>query len=170
MIRPRGALAVAVVCLLVGGCGSQASGALAPPAVADAGHVDMCTVLTDTELTQLGIELGTRKPVDRLGLIGCAWLGKPITLDLERDKESAAAYKARRRDPSFVTFAENTVNGRAGAQLSVRGDGSDCTQVMDGGPVSLTVSVALAFDLNPPKIDPCAEALRIAQIIEPRLP
>lgn len=170
MTRRRVAPAVAAVFLLVGGCGSQVSGTPAPPAVADASRVDMCTVLTDAELMGLGIELGTRKPVNRLGLIGCKYLGKPITLDLERDKESVTAYKARRHDPSFVTFVDNTVNGRVGAQLSVRGDGSDCTQVMDGGPVSLTVSVALAFDLNPPKIDPCAEALRIAQMIEPRLP
>jgi hypothetical protein len=41
---------------------------------------------------------------------------------------------------------------------------------MDGGRVSMDVSVVLASSLDPPKIDPCAEALRIAQMIEPRLP
>jgi hypothetical protein len=40
---------------------------------------------------------------------------------------------------------------------------------MDGGPVSLTVSVAASSSLAPP-IDACAEALHIAQMIEPRLP
>lgn len=156
--------------LLVAGCGSQVSGAPALPAVADASRVDMCTILTDAELTELGIRLDTRKPVNRLGLVGCKWLGKPFTLDLERDKDTVAQYKARRDSPTFTSFADNTVNGRAGAHLSVDRDRSDCTQLMDGGPVSLTVSVAPAISANRVPVDSCAEALRIAQMIEPRLP
>jgi Protein of unknown function (DUF3558) len=130
----------------------------------------MCTVLTDAELSGLGIRLNTRKQVNRLGLVGCKWLGKPFTLDLERDKETVASYKARRHDPAFTSFADNTVDGRPGARLSVDPDRDDCTQLMDGGPVSLSVSVAPAFSLNGPSVDSCAEALRIAQMIEPRLP
>jgi uncharacterized protein DUF3558 len=156
--------------LFAAGCGSQVSGPASSPAVADASRVDMCTILTDTELTRLGIDVNTRKQVNRLGLVGCKWLGKPFTLDLERDKNTLSAYEARRHDPAFTSFADNTVNGRAGARLSVRRDRTDCTQLMDGGPVSLTVSVARAFSLNGPSVDSCAEALRIAQMIEPRLP
>lgn len=37
------------------------------------------------------------------------------------------------------------------------------------GPVSLAVGVAAASSLGPP-LDPCAQALRIAEMIEPRLP
>ena len=156
--------------LLVAGCGSQVSRAPVLPAVADASQVDMCTILTDAELTGLGIELDTRKQVNKLGLVGCEWVGKPFTLDLERDKDTVAQYKARRDSPTFTSFADNTVNGRAGAHLSVRRGRTDCTQVMDGGPVSLTVSVAPAISVNRVPIDSCAEALRIAQMIEPRLP
>jgi hypothetical protein len=156
--------------LLAAGCGSQVSGAPALPAAADASRVDMCTILTDSELTGLGIEVNTRKPVTRLGLVGCGWQGKSLTLGLEREKETVASYKARRHDPAFTSFADNTVNGRAGAHLSVDRDRTDCTQLVDGGPVSLTVSVAPASSLNPPSVDSCAEALRIAQMIEPRLP
>jgi hypothetical protein len=130
----------------------------------------MCTVLTDTELTGLGIELASRQQVDRRGLVGCQWRGKPFLLDLEREKHTVIQYKARRHDPAFTSFADNTVNGRAGARLSVDPDRTDCTQVMDGGPVSLTVSVAPVFSLNVPSVNACAEALRIAQMIEPRLP
>jgi hypothetical protein len=156
--------------LLAAGCGSQVSGSAASPAVADASRVDMCTILTDAELTGLGIRLNTRKPVDQLGSVGCGWLGKPFTLDLERDKETLASYRARRHSPTFTSFVDNTVNGRAGAHLSVERDRTDCAQLMDGGPVSLTVAVAPAFSLSPRPIDSCAEALRIAQMIEPRLP
>jgi hypothetical protein len=130
----------------------------------------MCTVLTDVELTGLGIKLATRKQVNELGVVGCQWVGKPIRLRLERDEDTLAAYRARRDDPAFTSFSNNRVNGRAGVQLSVERDRTDCAQLMDGGPVSLTVAVAPAFSLDPPKIDSCAEALRIAQMIEPRLP
>jgi Protein of unknown function (DUF3558) len=161
---------VVAVGLLTVGCGSQVSGFAPSPAVADASRLDMCTILTDAELAGLGIRLNTRKQVNRLGLVGCKWLGKSIILDLERDKDTVASYKARRHDPVFTSFADNMVNGRAGVHLSVRRDRSDCTQLFDGGPVSLWVAVAPAFSLNGPSVDSCAEALRIAQMIEPRLP
>ena len=156
--------------LLAAGCGSQVSGHAPSPAGADASRADMCTILTEEELTGLGIEVNTRKQVNRLGLVGCGWQGNAITLDLERDKETLASYKARRRDPAFTSFADDTVNGRAGAHFSVDRDRTDCTQLVDGGPVSLWVAVAPAFSLNGPSVDSCAEALRIAQMIEPRLP
>ncbi|MGH3963681.1 MAG: DUF3558 family protein [Pseudonocardiaceae bacterium] len=156
--------------LLAVGCGSQVPGAPAPPAVADASRVDMCTILTDAELTALGIKLATRKQFDEVGVVGCQWVGKPIRLSLERDEDTIGAYQARRDDPAFTSFSDNRVNDRAGVQLSVERDRTDCAQLMDGGSVSLTVAVAPAFSLDPPKIDSCAEALRIAQMIEPRLP
>jgi hypothetical protein len=155
--------------LLATGCGSQLPGVPVPPVVADASRVDMYTILSDAELAGSGIRLDTRKQFDEMGVTGCRWVGKPFTLSLERDKDTLAAYQARRRDPAFVSFADNTVNGRAGVQLEVRRDRTQCGQLMDGGPVSLTVSVAASSSLGP-SIDPCAEALRIAQMIEPRLP
>lgn len=161
---------VAVV-LVTAGCGSsQVAGPAAPPTVGDASRVDMCTILTDQELSQLGIKADSRRSVEQLGSVGCAWLGTPFTLNLERDKETVAAYKARQRGPAFITYAENTVNGRAGIRFAVDSGGTACEQLMDGGSVSLVVSVAPAMSLNAPKVDSCAEALRIAQKIEPRLP
>ncbi len=156
--------------LLAVGCGSQVSEAPALPAVADASRVDMCAILTEAELTGLGIRPDTRKPFDKVGVVGCGWLGKPFTLRLERDEDTVAAYQTRRDDPAFTSFSDKRVNDRAGVQLSVERDRTDCAQLMDGGPVSLTVAVAPAFSLDPPKIDSCAAALRIAQMIEPRLP
>jgi hypothetical protein len=159
------AFAGAAVGVLVVACTPHAS-----PAVTDASTVDMCTILTDAELSQLGVRLDTRQPVDQVGSVGCQWTGKPFRLSLERDKETVAAYRARPRGPAFITFAENAVNGRAGVKFRVdRDGGTDCEQLVDGGSVSLVVSVASALPQNPP-IDSCAEALRIAQLIEPRLP
>lgn len=168
-----GAVAVTIVGLLAAGCGAQVSKAPAPPtppAVADARRVAMCTILTGTELTTLGVRLDTRKRFNEAGVVGCRWLGTPFTLSLERDNDTLAGYQAHRNDPKFVNFVDNTVNGRAGAHFGVDPNGSQCAQLIDGGSVSLSVSVAVPTNLNPPPVDPCAEALRIAQMIEPRLP
>ncbi|MBV8541730.1 MAG: DUF3558 domain-containing protein [Pseudonocardiales bacterium] len=159
-----------ILALLAAGCGSPSPGSGPSPAVADASRVDMCTILTDTQLTALGLDVNTRKPFDKVGVVGCGWQGKSLTLGLERDRETVASYKARQHDPAFTSFADNTVNGRAGAHLSVDRERDDCTQLVDGGLVSLVVSVAPAFSLSGPSVDSCAEALRIAQMIEPRLP
>lgn len=159
-----------VVSLLAAGCGTQVPGPVQSSGVADASRVDMCTILADEELSQLGIKLSSRKPFNELGTVGCGWVGKPITLSLDRDKNAIASYQARRNDPAFTSFGDNQVNGRAGVHLSVRRDRTDCAQLFDGGSVTLTVAVAPAFSLKPQPIDSCAEALRIAQMIEPRLP
>jgi hypothetical protein len=170
--RHHTASAAAVVAgvLLLGGCGSEASGNPVAPAVPDASGVNMCTILTDAELRVMGVEPDSRKPMDLLGIIGCGWLGKPFTLSLGRDEETVAEYVARREDPTFTSFRENTVNGRAGVQLSVLSDRTDCVQMVDGGSMSLRVAVSPAFSLEPRPLDSCTEALRIAEMIEPRLP
>ncbi|MGH3795443.1 MAG: DUF3558 family protein [Pseudonocardiaceae bacterium] len=171
MRRGTGRLVVlAVVGLVAGGCGGGGSRTPAPAAVADAAKVDMCTILSNPELTQLGIKPETREPENKLGLVGCGWLGDPFTLRLERDKDTITQYDARRASPAFTYFADNKVNGRAGIQLSVRSDRSDCAQLMDGGSVSLTVAVAQSGMSYGTPFDPCGQALRIAQMIEPRLP
>jgi hypothetical protein len=163
---------VAVVSALMGlasaGCGDAGAGE--SPAVADASKVDMCTILSNAELTQLGIKLDSREQVNEVGIVGCDWVGDPFRLSLERDKDTIAQYVARRKGPFFTFFTENKVNGRAGVQLSVQRDRSDCAQLMDGGSVSLTVAVGQSGRSYGTPFDPCAQALRIAQMIEPRLP
>ncbi|HET9255742.1 MAG TPA: DUF3558 family protein [Pseudonocardiaceae bacterium] len=174
------ALLLASAGLLTAGCNTAGlsaglSGATttttpAPPAVADASQVNMCTVLTSTELAGLGVRPDTRQLVSKPGVIGCRWLTKSYTLSLTRDDGTLAGFQTHRQDPKFIAFTDNTVNGRAGAHFGVDPAGSQCAQLMNGGPVSLSVSVAVPPDMNPRPVEPCAEALRIAQMIEPKLP
>jgi hypothetical protein len=122
------------------------------------------------ELSRLGVTPSTRTPVDREGSVGCEWAGDPFILSLERDSHTLASYRARPRGPAFISVADNTVNGRPGLRFKVDRDGTDCEQLLDGGSVSLVVSVTPAFSRNGRPVDSCAEALRIARMIEPRLP
>ncbi|MBV8540993.1 MAG: DUF3558 family protein [Pseudonocardiales bacterium] len=94
-----------IVGLLAAGCGAQGPNAQGPnaqapgtqapsapahPAVADARRVDMCTILTGAELTALGARLDTRRHFNKVGVVGCRWLGEPFTLSMERDTDTLA--------------------------------------------------------------------------------
>ena len=168
------ATAGAIVGLLAAACGAQAADAPAPSAApataADASRVDMCTILSDSELTELGVRLDSRRPFSNQGIVGCRWLGKPYTLSMERDNSTLAGYQAQRARPQFVDFTDNTVNGRPGAHFAINRSGLQCVQLIDGGSTSLSVNVAIPANLKPAPVEPCAEALHIAQMVEPRLP
>lgn len=164
------ALVVAVGMLSVGCTVIGDATGTAPPAVADASRVDMCTVLTAAELTRTGVSPSSREPVEQGSSVGCEWVGDQFILSLERDRARLVSYRTRQR-PAFIAFAENTVNGRAGVTFRVDRDGvTDCEQLMDGGPVSLVVGVSPQLGPDHRPLDSCAEALRIAQLIERRLP
>lgn len=173
-ILVHGAVLAVAAALLTAGCGAPAPtppvATPTPAAVPNASGVDMCTILTDAELTALGARVGTRTPFNKSGVVGCRWQGNSSTLSLERDNATLAGYQAHRNDPQFINFTDNTVNDRSGAHFGVDPHGSQCAQLIDGGLVALSVSVAVPSTLNPRPTDPCAEALRIAQMIEPRLP
>lgn len=162
LVEVRSSAAIGLA-LFAAGCGGGS------PAMTGSRQVDMCTILSGTELSQLGVVATSRIPVDRAGSVGCEWTGKPFILSLERDSQPLASYRARPR-PAFISYMENTVSGRPGARFRVDRDGTECEQLMDGGPVSLVVSVAPTAADNSQPIDSCTEALRIAELIEPRLP
>ncbi|MBV8994334.1 MAG: hypothetical protein JO287_11705, partial [Pseudonocardiales bacterium] len=48
--------------------------------------MDMCTILTDSELTGLGVKLASREQDNKLGEVGCVWTGQPFNLYLGRGK------------------------------------------------------------------------------------
>lgn len=167
----RGAILVSIAGVLAAGCATTATQApKAPAPVANANNVNMCTILMPAELTSFGAQVDAVRHFNTTGVVGCRWQGKSYTLSLARDNSTLTGYQAHRNDPKYVNFADNTVNGRAGAHFSVNTTGMQCAQLIDGGTVSLSVSVALLRTVNSPQLEPCAEALRIARVVEPRLP
>ncbi len=170
--------AVLILAALLAGCGQQVAGAPsasdpAGPSGADSAlaSFDPCTVLSDAEIAELGFRPETRRPIDMLGQVGCAYLaerGSPLLgLRLEKDLEETVADYAARADGVFDVFRENRVNGRTGAALVLVADGRECTQLLNAG--SGTVAVGWEID-DPGPVDPCDEALRVAKLIEPELP
>jgi len=134
--------------------------------------VDPCTLLTDAELAQLGMQPETRRTVQELDAIGCGWRGQPLGLTLTTNPDTIADYRERKDDPVFVTFTENQVNDRPGVQTRIATSGRQCAQAVGTGSGVLSVGVQLSSRaaVDGVQADPCAEALRIAELIEPRTP
>ncbi len=164
----------------ISGCGEQeVAGIPAEPGVAGSDapgspsaleSFDMCTVMSDQELQSLGLRLDTREPDETLGAVGCVWLGDPYLLGLSRNpRETIAGFVERRDSPQFTTFRERSVAGRDGVQVQTDSSGEGCNQLMAAGSGTVLVLVRASSSQGSP-VDPCAEALRIAQTIEPRLP
>ena len=173
-VRCRALLAVTAVAVL-GGCAGAISGAPSTSEAPSAGGrptMDPCTVLSDTELAQLGMQPETRRTVQELDAIGCGWRGQPLGLSLTTNPDTIADYRERKDDPVFVTFAENQVNDRPGVQTQVAISGEQCAQAVGTGAGVLSVGVSLSgrARVDGVQVDPCAEALRITELIEPRIP
>ena len=169
-----GALVLAVAA--AGGCGQDVAGTPnagptgVDPAMSELVTLDPCTMLSDAEIEALGFRPDTRRPTDTLGLVGCAYLGPPNgilgSLSVQKEPEDTVADYAARAE-TFGGYRANEVAGRAGAQVQVAEDGTDCTQMVNAG--SGTVQVEWSIR-EPGVFDPCAEALRVMQMIEPELP
>ncbi len=170
--------AVLALAALLAGCGQQVAGAPSGPGQAgptDADSAlasfDPCAVLSDAEIAELGFRPETRRPIDMLGQVGCAYLGErdsPLRgLRLEKDLEETVADYASRADGVFDAFRENRVNGRTGAALELVAGSGECAQLMNAGTGTVTVWWQLR---DPGPVDPCDEALRVAELIEPEVP
>lgn len=173
--RRLGALVLAVAA--AAGCGQQVAGAPSnagatsvDPATSELVRLDPCTLLSDAEIEALGFRPDTRERTETLGLVGCGYLG-PIygvlrSLSVDKEPEDTVADYAARAE-TFGGFRENEVAGRAGTQLQLADDGTDCTQMVNAG--SGTVQVEWSIRESG-AMDPCAEALRVMLMIEPELP
>jgi hypothetical protein len=124
----RALLAVTVVAVL-GGCAGDVAGVPTTSAGARPA-IDPCTVLSDAELAQFGMQPETRRTVQELDAIGCGWRGQPFGLSLTTNPDTIAAYRERKDDPVFVSFAENEVNDRPGVQTQVAISGEQCAQAV----------------------------------------
>ncbi len=166
----RALLAVTVVAVL-GGCAGGVAGVPTTSAGARPA-IDPCTVLSDAELAQFGMQPETRRTVQELDAIGCGWRGQPFGLSLTTNPDTIAAYRERKDDPVFVSFAENEVNDRPGVQTQVAISGEQCAQAVGTGSGVLSVGVRLSgrASVDGVQADSCAEALRIAELIELRIP
>lgn len=174
-VRLGAACSLALVWFAVAGCGQAVSGEPAPAgngqqATKALAALDPCTLLADTDVEALGFRPDTRQPANTLGLTGCRVVAAPGgalgSLALQKEPHETAADYATRSE-TFGSFRQNDINGRSGAQVQVDENNTDCTQIVDAGSGSVQVTWIIR---EPGPMDPCAEALRVMQLIEPDLP
>ncbi|GDY34081.1 DUF3558 domain-containing protein [Gandjariella thermophila] len=171
-VRHRGLsrIALCVLCVLaVTGCGGSVGGQPNPTMSSSAGAagaidaVDPCTLLTPEELRQLDVPTQS-DPANASGETGCQWTGKRLFVTLAKAHDRLDYFT--KRPGQYVNLAENTVNGRQGVHFQISQSNTECSQVMAVGTGYVVAAVGF-FDHSP---DPCGKALKIAQMVEPRLP
>lgn len=161
---------MALALVLAAGCGSGIAGSPTEPnAPPPQELVDPCSVLTEQELASLGMRLDTKRTISELDARGCGWLGDPFGISLTTDPDTVADYQARRDSPVWVSFRDVDVNGRPAVELITRTTGEQCGLQVTVGSGSLGLNVGDTSGLRVP-VDECAEALRIMEMIEPKLP
>ncbi|HEY0494098.1 MAG TPA: DUF3558 family protein [Kutzneria sp.] len=144
--------------------GTTASSGGSSSAVLD--KLDPCALLTVDQLQQYSVAT-QGQPLNTSDETGCIYLGSPDSasrgINLSKSKDSVDSYV--QRSDTFVKLTKNTVNGRNGVQTQISTSNTECSQVIAVG--SGTVRVAVTNDKSG---DPCGDALKIAQVVEPKLP
>ena len=125
--------------------------------------LDPCTLLTSDQLQQFGVDPGSKSAANGSGETGCSFIKYPIGIILAKSNESVQGYLDR--SDTFVKIAKRDVNGRTGVLTQISNDNTECSQVLAVG--SGDVRVGLTGDKSG---DPCGNVLKIAQVVEPKLP
>lgn len=164
--------------LVLAGCATAVSGQpsapppASPPTEMRYGPELACHVLSDAELTQLGMRVpGT--PFDnrdnRLApFTGCNFTGSVYTLSLNVDNFHTVDVEKQERD-KLADFVVNDINGRPGVRYRPRPNDPVCGQLFNFGSGSFLVLIAPRFG-HEKDTDWCAKATQIAELVEPRLP
>ncbi|GAA3360722.1 DUF3558 domain-containing protein [Saccharopolyspora gregorii] len=159
--------------LSLSGCalGDTAPGQESPapqPKPAGLRDFDTCTFFSPDELTAAGAN-GPSEPVEDFTFEqGCEFEGETMLLTLYKNQdETVASYETGGHWDSYRKF---DINGRAaatGVSAGSTGQGI-CNTLVDagGGVVILSVTGFMKDDVP----DPCGEAKKLAEQIEPRLP
>ncbi len=176
--------AVAVVGVLVGGCGGDEPGETAQPGTTavtaptssadpDAGLWDPCT-LPDSALSAAGINPATKKQdvagVDFEGWKVCGWKDAANTYNFSAASTTHSLSEARSRS-DYTDFVDTTVGGRKALQSRPAGSAHDLTCYISievgGGVVEFDVANRASVKTAG---DPCAEVRRLAEAFVPFVP
>ena len=135
----------------------------------DLSSLDLCDILTSSDLSVLGIgEPG--KPEKGIGESGCRFESEDYILDVLSNPDEGISFYEERAD-IYDVFERNEVNGRPGAVVVVSGGKGNglCRQAFEVGAGNISASLTYRFGKYQ-GVDVCAEALRVAQLVESRLP
>lgn len=169
--RSAAAVVLAATGLLVTGCAGVGGNEPAPAPPAGPSPLvgfDPCTAFSPEELQAQGFD-AKGEPVDQgVGEVGCDFESEEILLTLLKAENSDMSYWEGRR-ASFDEFTPNQVGAHQGIRgVAAGGQGHGvCRQIILSGGGSVVSQVTHSSGTAS---DPCADAMKIAQQIEPKLP
>ncbi|GAA0510065.1 hypothetical protein GCM10011581_42620 [Saccharopolyspora subtropica] len=175
--RVTAVAALTVTGLLLGGCGGP-RGAEAPSSTnqpptnetSALASLDPCTVLPQAELQSIGVTKPGEFVDQGTGESGCDFNAGDFLLTIYKAEKDDLSYWRGQRD-NFAVFEPNQVGSRNGIKAVTKGSEGQglCRQIMESGGGSVSIAITYRAD----KIqgnDPCAKALEIARLVEPKLP
>ncbi|MER7380804.1 DUF3558 family protein [Saccharopolyspora hirsuta] len=150
-----------------GGTTGSGEGATEDPA-SSLGQVDPCTMLSPEDLAAFGLR-GPGEPDDNgASEPGCYFPGDPISGTFFKNQEMTVATYGD-KPGIWEKYDRSQVDGRAAASGIATGaaEAGVCSTLFDagGGVIILTVS-----NKGDSSIDACAEGMKIAEKIAPKLP
>lgn len=166
--------ALAASGLLLAGCGGGAQGgspAPASPTPSALVNFDPCTALTPEELQANGVA-PQGKPVDQgVGEVGCEFEGEEVLLTVLKAEQRDLA-QWQENQSNFDEFELNQVGSHQGARgIAAGGTGQGvCNQLIEAGDGTVDVVITYMSAQGLEAKDPCADAMKVAQQIEPKLP
>ncbi|WP_019855795.1 DUF3558 domain-containing protein [Actinopolyspora mortivallis] len=130
--------------------------------------VDPCALLSETELNSFGLKEPGKNTELLPWVVGCDYSGDPISATLYRDTRNTVA--ASERKEVWAMFERTPVNGRPGATAITQGatQARICDVMFDAG--NGMIQVQVSEPRLPDNVDECAEALKIAKKVEPKVP
>jgi hypothetical protein len=149
------------------GCAGKSTGT-PPPADALAG-VDPCALLKPADATSLGLPARGNPPVVPIpGQPGCEYQGDALTVGVYKDPGDTVQ-SSQQKTAEWAQFNRVDINGRMGA--TGIGSGSTrariCDAMFNAGQGTIVVT---AHETNPGNNNECADALKIAKLVEPNAP
>ncbi|MER6991458.1 DUF3558 domain-containing protein [Saccharopolyspora hirsuta] len=165
------AACASVVVLALAGCGPSRSseepapGAQQPQALA---AVDPCTLLTPEELQSFGFEAPGEPDTGISSEPGCRFNGRPFRATFSKNQEKTVDSYGRQKD-TWAKYDRLEIDGRPAASAIAEGSTQArlCSALFDagGGVIIITVS-----EFRDQGLDECAEGVKIAEAIAPRMP
>ncbi|QIZ36295.1 DUF3558 family protein [Saccharopolyspora sp. ASAGF58] len=162
------AVCAGVAALMIAGCGGPAAkrepADTQPQGLAS---VDPCTLLTPDELKSFGFK-GPGEPETTISSEpGCSFSGRPLGATFYKYQEKTV--EAYSHKENWSKFDRLQIDGRAAASAtSESGQAARiCSAMFDAGGGVIVIDVSEVMDQG---LDECAEALKVAQVIAPRMP
>ncbi|WP_093265153.1 DUF3558 domain-containing protein [Saccharopolyspora shandongensis] len=155
--------------LAIAACGGPASSDAPPPKEEPQGlaAIDPCALLTPEELKSFGFEESGEPDSSTSSEPGCRFNGRPFRATFSKNQEKTV--ESYGKQDNWAKFDRAEVDGRPAASAIDKSatQARICSALFNAGGGVIIIDVSEFRDQG---LDECAEGLKIAEAIAPRMP